>query len=151
MTGGAGAGQIGAAQTAEYPYPPVTLEAPGYAATLLPSYTSTGAISTLPPPTYTNTQGKTINAGNGWFDAQDTLSAPTPISGCAYPNAWNAVSVALPPAGVCGGAAAGAGVLTSVATSATRTRSVTTTTSTTSTTSTTTDSIITSPPLRRRL
>ena len=116
MTGGAGAGVIAAAQTQPYPYPPVTLEDTPYSATLLPSYTSTGAISTLPPPTYTNTKGATINAGNGWFDAQDTQAAPTPIAGCTYPNAWDALSAALPPAGVCGGAAPAGGVVPVVAT-----------------------------------
>jgi len=106
MTGGAGAGALGSAQTLQYPYPPVTLEDTPFSVTLLPSYTSTGAISTLPAPTYTNSQGHTINAGNGWFNAQDTLAAPTPIAGCTYPDAWDALSVSLPPAGVCGGGAA---------------------------------------------
>ena len=119
MTGGAGAGDIAAAQTEPYPFPPVTLESPPYAASLLPSYTSTGSISTLPPPTYTNTKGASINAGNGWFDAQDTLAAPTPIAGCAYPNAWDAVSATLPPAVVCGGAAAGGVIPVTTATTAT--------------------------------
>jgi len=144
MTGGAGAGVIAPAQTSPYPYPPTTLEDTPYSVSLLPSYTSTGAISTLPPPTYTNTKGAKINAGNGWFDAQDTMAAPTPIAGCTYPDAWDALSVALPAAGVCGGATAGAGV---VATPIPTTISVTTavpgvvTTRTTSSTSTTT-----SPP-----
>ena len=153
MTGGAGAGVIAAAQTSPYPYPPVTLEDTSFSVTLLPSYTSTGAISTLPPPTYTNTKGATINAGNGWFDAQDTLAAPTPIAGCAYPNAWNALSVALPPAGVCGGATAGAGVLTSIPTTTTPSVGVvlpSTTTSTlagvVNTVTTASTSSITSPP-----
>lgn len=116
MTGGAGAGDIAAAQTIPYPYPPVTLESPDYAASYLPSYTSTGSISTLPPPTYTNTKGANINAGNGWFDAQDTLAAPTPIAGCVYPNAWDAVAVALPAAVTCGGAAAAGGVVAPIPT-----------------------------------
>lgn len=119
MTGGAGAGSIGPAQTAQYPYPPVTLESPAISASLLPSYTSTGAISTLPPPAYTNTKGATINAGNGWFDAQDTMAAPTPIAGCTYPNAWDAVSAALPPAGVCGGGATPGGGVTPITTATT--------------------------------
>lgn len=109
MTGGAGAGQMAAAETAPYPYPPVTLENPPFSATLLPSYTSTGSISTLPAPTYTNSKGAKISGGDGWFDAQDTLAAPTPIAGCNYPNAWGSENVAtLPPAVVCGGAAGAA-------------------------------------------
>ena len=151
MTGGAGAGDIGPAQTSQYPYPPVTLENPNYPASLLPSYTSTGSISTLPPPIYTNTKGATISAGDGWFDAQDTLLAPTPIAGCNYPNAWDAVSVTLPPAIVCGGAATPAGgVVTPITTATTPVAVIPTTTSTavvsTTTTSTATTSTITPPP-----
>lgn len=151
MTGGAGAGVIAPAQTSPYPYPPLTLEAPPYPASLLPSYTSTGAISTLPPPTYTNTKGATINAGNGWFDAQDKMAAPTPIAGCSYPNAWDAVSVALPAAIVCGGAATPAGGVIPVTTATTATTPVAvvpTTTSTVATiTATTAHVTTTSPPL----
>jgi glucan 1,3-beta-glucosidase len=155
MTGGAGAGIISPAQTSLYPYPPVTLEVPAYAASLLPSYTSTGAISTLPPPTYTNTKGAKINAGDGWFDAQDTMAAPTPIAGCNYPNAWDAVSAALPPGTVCGGAATpAAGVITPITTTTTTTTPVgiiTTITTTagvvTTTTSTASLSSTSSPPL----
>jgi glucan 1,3-beta-glucosidase len=114
MTGGAGAGTLIPSETLQYPFPPITLEAPSIAASFLPSYTSTGAISTLPAPTYTNSKGSTISAGDGWFNTQDILDAPTPIAGCAYPNAWDAISVTLPSAVVCGGAAGGASVLTPV-------------------------------------
>jgi hypothetical protein len=161
MTGGAGAGDIGPAQTSQYPYPPVTLELPTFSASLLPSYTSTGAISTLPTPTFTNTKGATISAGDGWFDAQDTMAAPTLIAGCNYPNAWDAISVTLPPAIVCGGAATPAGGLlsTAISTATTSVGVIKTTTSTgvitttasalLSTTTATTASVstITSPPV----
>ena len=117
-------------ETLQYPFPPITLEAPSVAASLLPSYTSTGAISTLPAPTYTNSKGSTISAGDGWFNTQDTLHAPTPIAGCAYPNAWDAISViTLPSAVVCGGAAGGVSVLTP-ATSISAIGAITTTTAT---------------------
>ncbi|KAF8805238.1 glycoside hydrolase [Phlegmacium glaucopus] len=131
MTGGAGAGVIAPAKTVPYPYPPVTLEDTPPPVTQLPSYTSTGAISTLPVPTYTDSKGRSINAGNGWFDAQDTMAAPTPIAGCTYPDAWDAVSVPLP-AGVCGGARAGvpgALGLTAIAVSTTTAASITSPTS----------------------
>ena len=151
MTGGAGAGVIAPAQTSQYPFPPVTLEAPAIPASLLPSYTSTGAISTLPPPTYTNTKGATINAGNGWFDAQDTMAAPTPITGCTYPDAWDAISAALPPASACGGAATPAGGVITPITTATTPLGVIPTTTTgpllVTTTSAASVTTITSPPL----
>ncbi|KAF9471389.1 glycoside hydrolase family 5 protein [Pholiota conissans] len=103
MTGGAGAGDIGAAQTAQYPYPPSDLQ--GTPVDNLPLYTSTGAISTLPAPTYTDAAGKTVgvNVGNGWFNTNDNALAPTPIPGCKYPDTWDAQGAPIP-TGCSGGA-----------------------------------------------
>ena len=71
---------------------------------------------------------------------QDTLHAPTPIAGCAYPNAWDAISViTLPSAVVCGGAAGGVSVLTP----ATSISAIGVTTTTTATAITTTAIIAT--------
>ena len=84
QTGGDGAGSIPATVTASYPWPPSTISNAGGSPSLLPQYTPTGSISTLPPPTFTSTK-VTIN---GWYDSGDTVPAPTPISGCTYPNAW---------------------------------------------------------------
>lgn len=111
QTGGAGAGTIAAAATAGLVYPPLTLNGvqAAVAATLLPIYTSTGTVATLPPPTLTATT-KSISVGNGWFDSSDTASAPTAIAGCTYPNAWSAVNIPVPTP--CGAAGAGAGVVT---------------------------------------
>jgi len=95
MTGGAGAGNIDASQAVQYPFPPKALTNAGPVAEL-PVYTPTGTIVTLPMPTYTNTAGKPVGSGNGWFNANDKSPAPTPISGCSYPNAWDAQNAAAP-------------------------------------------------------
>lgn len=92
MTGGAGAGQL----RTDYPWPPATLSSAPGPATALPVYTPTGAVSTLPVPTYTDRAGKPIVSGNGWFNAADTAPAPTPIPGCTYPDAWHAEDAAVP-------------------------------------------------------
>jgi len=94
QTGGPGADIRGAA--VQYPYPPATLASAPGPASLLPTYTTTGTIHTLPMPTYTDSRGSTINAGNGWFNAADTAPAPTPISGCTYPDQWDALNAAIP-------------------------------------------------------
>ena len=83
QTGGDGAGSIPASVSALYPWPPATISNGG-APAVLPQYTPTGSISTLPPPTFTATKVSI----NGWHDSSDTVLAPTPISGCSYPNAW---------------------------------------------------------------
>ncbi|CDO72792.1 hypothetical protein BN946_scf184994.g45 [Trametes cinnabarina] len=48
-----------------------------------------------------NAWGASMNQsmGDGWFDAQDTAPAVTPIAGCAYPNAWDAVNAQIPLSG----------------------------------------------------
>lgn len=100
QTGGAGAGTIVASSIASYgAYPPTINGLPaGATQTLLPTYTSTSAVPTLPPPTFTPSPSPSVSAGNGWFDSGDTGLAPTQVQGCAYPNAWDAVSSAMPTA-----------------------------------------------------
>jgi hypothetical protein len=105
QTGGAGAGTIAATATVGFGWPPTSIAGVGGVdARLLPTYTPTGTIATLPPPTLTASATRSVDVGNGWFDAADTAGAPTAIAGCVYPNAWDAVT-AIVPATVCGGGA----------------------------------------------
>lgn len=97
QTGGAGAGDIPAASTSQFPWPPATIAGVNVAVTQLPSYTSTAPIVSLPPPTMTATATKSVDFGSGWLNAQDTALAPTAIAGCQYPDAWDAVDAAVPP------------------------------------------------------
>ncbi|KAF8878964.1 glycoside hydrolase superfamily [Infundibulicybe gibba] len=98
QTGGAGAGTIAAASTAANPWPPTAISgvAGGGGGALLPTYTPTGTVVTLPPLPPPTASGATATGGNGWFNTQDTAGAPTPIAGCTYPNAWDAVDIAPP-------------------------------------------------------
>ena len=96
QTGGDGAGNIPASTTASFPWPPTTISNALAVPSLLPQYTPTGVVTTLPPPTNTPSNVQM----DGWFDGGDTALAPTPISGCSYPNAWDApLDLALPIAG----------------------------------------------------
>ncbi|KAJ3981724.1 glycoside hydrolase family 5 protein [Lentinula detonsa] len=116
QTGGAGAGTIAATATAEFGiWPPAQIS--GVAAdqmAFVPTYTPTGSVATLPPPTLTATT-RSVSEGNGWFDLSDTTSAATAIAGCSYPDAWDAISATVP-ATVCGG---GTVTITSPSTGAT--------------------------------
>ncbi|KDR69908.1 hypothetical protein GALMADRAFT_255764 [Galerina marginata CBS 339.88] len=106
MTGGAGAGVIDSAQTAQYPWPPVQLEDGVGPVAQLPVYTSTGSIATLPVPSFTDLSGNAIDpTANGWFNANDNAPGPTPIPGCDYPNPWDAQDVPVP-TGCTGGVSA---------------------------------------------
>ena len=102
QTGGAGAGTFSAGATAQFVWPPTSIAGHVGNAALLPTYTSTGTVHTLPPLTLT-AAGATVTGGNGWADAQDTASAVVTVAGCTYPDPWNAVDAAVPAA--CKGAA----------------------------------------------
>lgn len=105
QTGGAGAGQIPASVSSSYAWPPATLSNAG-AVTSLPSYTPTGTIATLPPPTFTVTSGKSVKtaaAGNGWNNPSDTALEMVPIATCSYLDPWVGPSAA-PPSPLCTGA-----------------------------------------------
>jgi len=103
QTGGAGAGTIAPSATSQFgTFPPTLLSnVPQPSMSLLPTYTPTQAVITLPPPTFTPTPPKSVSVGDGWFDPQDTSSAVTAVSGCSYPFAWSALSSPVPTA-LCG-------------------------------------------------
>ncbi|KDQ60685.1 glycoside hydrolase family 5 protein [Jaapia argillacea MUCL 33604] len=104
QTGGAGAGQIPASATASIVWPPATISSGG-AASLLPSYTPTGPIPTLPVPTFTQSSSKaTISAGNGWQNPSDSAGAMVAIATCSYLDPWVGPNAA-PPSPLCSGAA----------------------------------------------
>ncbi|KAG1738187.1 glycoside hydrolase family 5 protein [Suillus lakei] len=101
QTGGPGAGTIVASSVTSYgQYPPTPINGLtlGAIQSLLPTYTSTSAVPTLPPPTFSPSPSPSVSTGNGWFDSGDTGLAPTQVQGCTYPNAWDAVSSTMPTA-----------------------------------------------------
>ena len=98
QTGGAGAGQIPASFTQSWAWPPTTISGGG-PVSLLPTYTQTGPIPTLPAPTFTKSAGGTIDAGNGWFNAADNTGMAVPIPTCSYLDPW--VGTADPPSPLC--------------------------------------------------
>ncbi|KAF5309074.1 hypothetical protein D9611_014928 [Ephemerocybe angulata] len=76
-------------------FPPATLS-PGLEAAALPTYTATGTLKSLAGPTFT--AAPKVDAGSGWSNPDDNELAYVPVAGCSYPNAYSAVSVAVPPA-----------------------------------------------------
>ncbi|KAI0079826.1 glycoside hydrolase [Panus rudis PR-1116 ss-1] len=98
QTGGAGAGTIVATSTEQFgSWPPTSIaNVPAAEVTSLPTYTSTKSINTLPPLTPTPAPTKSVDVGSGWANSADTASYVTAVSGCTYPNAWDAVSTTIP-------------------------------------------------------
>ncbi|KAH7096203.1 glycoside hydrolase family 5 protein [Auriculariales sp. MPI-PUGE-AT-0066] len=74
-----------------YPWPPTAFFDVPIAANV-PQYTPTGTIITMPGPTFTDPANpkQTIDAGTGWFNAQDTEGMYVPVAGCTYPDPWAA-------------------------------------------------------------
>lgn len=108
QTGGAGAGTINPSASSQFgTWPPLTMAGiTPVEVALLPTYTNTASVETLPMPTYIYTTGgatSTISAGHGWLDAQDTQGGVTAVAGCVYPDPWNAASGVTLPTAVCTG------------------------------------------------
>lgn len=67
----AGAGTLDSAKSSAHPFPPATV-LPSFSGTqvsLMPTYTPTGALKTLPGPTFT--AAPKVDVGSGWFNKQD--------------------------------------------------------------------------------
>ena len=77
----------------QFVWPPATI-LNGGPPNQLPQYTATATVTTLAPPSATGTDGKNSDFGSGWLNAQDTMLAPGPISGCVYPDAWDSTQPA---------------------------------------------------------
>lgn len=100
----AGAGTIAASASSSYPWPPASFtNVASDSMSLLPQYTQTGTPITMPGPTFTSPgSSATIDAGNGWFNANaNDKQAYAAISGCSYPPEYSAADLAVP-TGACG-------------------------------------------------
>ncbi|KAH7909262.1 exo-beta-1,3-glucanase [Hygrophoropsis aurantiaca] len=106
QTGGANAGQIAAAVSSSYAWPPAQISNGGVLADL-PSYTPTGTVATLPPPTF-SVGSSTANAGDGWANPSDAAGGMVGIATCSYLNPW--VGTVPPPSPLCSSPAAARGL-----------------------------------------
>lgn len=103
QTGGTNAGNIPATISAALAWPPPVISNGG-AISLLPSYTPTGSLTTLPGPSFTPspTASTTINIGSGWTNKGDTAGMMVQIPSCNYLDPW--VGTTAPPSPLCVGA-----------------------------------------------
>lgn len=95
---------IAASSSALYPWPPTSISSAGLSASLLPTYTNTGPITTLPVPTFTGAASKVSQGVNGWFNQADTQGGIVTVAGCSYPNEYSPTFAVVPTA-PCTGAA----------------------------------------------
>ncbi|KJA24157.1 glycoside hydrolase family 5 protein [Hypholoma sublateritium FD-334 SS-4] len=89
---------IPTSSSAAYPWPPATISSADVAVTLMPTYTNTGVVITMPPATFTAAPSSKTSAVNGWFDTLDTSGGVTAVAGCVYPDEYVATFVVTPTA-----------------------------------------------------
>ncbi|KAJ3535923.1 hypothetical protein NMY22_g6264 [Coprinellus aureogranulatus] len=76
---------VSAEYSAEFPWPPTSIPNADVPVDLLPTYTNTAPVSTLPIPTFTGAPASATEGLDGWFNNNDLEGAPTPVAGCTYP------------------------------------------------------------------
>ncbi|KAJ3512182.1 hypothetical protein NMY22_g15409 [Coprinellus aureogranulatus] len=76
---------VSAEYSAEFPWPPTSIPNADVPVDLLPTYTNTAPVSTLPVPTFTGAPASATEGLDGWFNDNDREGAPTPVAGCTYP------------------------------------------------------------------
>lgn len=98
-----------------YPWLPTSIGNIDVPMSLLPTYTNTATIITLPVPTFTSIPSSVTQGYDGWFDTADTGGGITTIAGCTYLNEYSATFVVTPTA-PCPAPAGGAIVATTAPT-----------------------------------
>jgi len=94
---------IPASSSASFPWLPTTISNANVPLTLMPTYTSTGAITTLPAATFTAAPSSVTASVNGWFNAQDTAGGVVTVAGCTYPDEYNGIFTSSTPTAPCTG------------------------------------------------
>lgn len=99
-------------------WPPATLSGVDGDMSLIPTYTATAPLETLPPDTVLLTAAPASATasiasvgGDGWANSGDTSPGWAEVSGCSYPNAWDSDGVTLPTAVCTGGQVAATGTI----------------------------------------
>ncbi|KAF8970877.1 glycoside hydrolase family 5 protein [Flammula alnicola] len=95
---------IPATSSSEFPWPPVTITSAEVPISLMPTYTDTAPIITLPPETFTAAPSSITQNADGWFDTQDTKGGVTSVAGCPYPDEYNGIFSVVPTAPCTGSA-----------------------------------------------
>ncbi|KAF9555816.1 glycoside hydrolase family 5 protein [Agrocybe pediades] len=89
---------IPASSSSQFPWPPTTISNAVVPMTLLPTYTNTAPIITLPPATFTSAPSSVTQSVDGWFNTQDTAGGVTMVAGCPYPSEYDGIFTSTPTA-----------------------------------------------------
>ncbi|KAF8176767.1 glycoside hydrolase family 5 protein [Pholiota molesta] len=97
---------IPASSSAQFPWPPATITSADVPVSLMPTYTNTASIITMPPATFTAAPSSITKGVDGWFNTQDTAGGVVTVAGCAYPDEYNGIFSVTPTAPCTGPTAA---------------------------------------------
>ena len=89
---------IPASSSSMYPWLPASIGNIDVPMSLLPTYTNTATIITLPVPTFTSVPSSVTQGYDGWFDTADAGGGIMTIAGCAYLNEYSATFAVTPTA-----------------------------------------------------
>lgn len=84
--------------TTQFPWPPPTITNVTVPMPLLPTYTATGSIITMPPATFTSAPSEKTASVDGWFNDNDKEGGVVSVAGCDYPNEYDGVFLVTPTA-----------------------------------------------------
>ena len=94
---------IPAATSVLLPWPPATMTSADVSVSLLPTYTNTGPVITMPvPTTFTSAPSKVTSGFDGWFDQAGTAGGVVTVQGCTYPNEYSPTFAVVPTAACTG-------------------------------------------------
>ncbi|KAJ7180343.1 glycoside hydrolase family 5 protein [Mycena crocata] len=93
---------IPASSSMAFPWPPAMISNAAVPVELMPTYTSTGTVITMPPATFTAAPSSVTAPVNGWLNAQDTAGGVVTVAGCTYPDEYNGIFTVIPTAACTG-------------------------------------------------
>ncbi|KAF9450270.1 glycoside hydrolase family 5 protein [Macrolepiota fuliginosa MF-IS2] len=89
---------IPAVSTSQFPWPPAAITQADVELSVLPTYTNTAPIITMPPATFTSVPSQVTATVDGWFNDQDTGGGIATVAGCPYPDEYRPTFSVLPTA-----------------------------------------------------
>ena len=99
---------IPAADRAANTWPPSSFTRAEVPVSLMPTFTPTGTVITMPPPTFTAAPASITAGVDGWANDRDTAAGMVPVAGCPYPDFYEATFAAVPVTPCVGAAGAAA-------------------------------------------
>lgn len=80
---------IPASSSQQFPWPPTAITSADVPISLMPTYTNTAPVITMPPATFTSAPSEVTASVDGWFNDNDKEGGIVTVAGCPYPDEYN--------------------------------------------------------------